>query len=79
MLGPVVINSDWQVYVLLSGFAGKYLVSIWAAIYFSPEFSYWQSYRDIGYLFLYFYHLSSLSSPVIELACLYKQENKPDM
>ena len=38
-----------------------------------------ESYRDLGYLISFFCHLSSLLSSAIELVCLYKQKNKPDV
>ena len=41
--------------------------------------SYWQSYRDRGYLISSLYHLSRLLSQAFELVCLYKGGNKPDV
>ena len=61
--------------VLLSVFVEKISVSIWAA----KRTSYWQSYRDRGYLISSLYHLSRLLSQAFELVCLYKGGNKPDV
>ena len=78
-LSCVGMDSDQRNYVLLSSFGQKYQFSIWAATYFSQELSYLPSKRDRNYLNSFSYHLPSLSSQAIELVCLYKRENKPNV
>ena len=77
------MDSDQQVYAFLSVLLEKIRVSAHFLLgslrdseIFCSKNQFQTSYRDRGYL-TSFYHLSSLSSPVIELVCSYKLENQP--
>ena len=52
-------------------FEGKYLFSVWAAKYYAQESSYWKVSGTLTLIFFFFYHLSSLLIPEIELAYIY--------
>ena len=70
---------DQRFYVLLSVFGRKCSFSGLAANYFAQELSYGLNYRNRAYLIAFFYHISSLSSKKLQLKCLCKQENQPNV
>ena len=78
-LSCVGMDSDQRNYVLLSSFGAKIPVFYLGSNIFLSRTLLLAKQKGLGYLISFSYHLPSLSSQAIELACLYKRENKPNV